>query len=203
MWAKIQQTKRRRNRGFTIVELLIVMVLIGILAAIVVVAFSGVQQRAQNADRMHEGKSVMKLFAAYNALNSRYPDQPEGGYCPGLGYPAGHDGQPRCRDFTSPSGASGVSGWNFLESDNASLLTALRTVGTIPQKTKVPVTGTDGQQFVGPYIQFNNYNATPDIEQRQLYIFLQGQSESCPSDMEETSWSQTNTIGVTQCRYNF
>jgi len=38
-----------RQKGFTIVELLIVIVVIGILAAIVIVAYSGVQARAQKA----------------------------------------------------------------------------------------------------------------------------------------------------------
>lgn len=41
----------RRRQGFTIVELLIVIVVIGILAAITVVAYNGVQTRAQEAKR--------------------------------------------------------------------------------------------------------------------------------------------------------
>lgn len=40
-----------RQAGFTIVELLIVIVVIGILAAITVVAYNGVQERAQEAKR--------------------------------------------------------------------------------------------------------------------------------------------------------
>lgn len=40
---------RDRSKGFTIVELLIVIVVIGILAAITIVAFNGVQTRAQNS----------------------------------------------------------------------------------------------------------------------------------------------------------
>ncbi|RYF28607.1 MAG: prepilin-type N-terminal cleavage/methylation domain-containing protein, partial [Chloroflexi bacterium] len=37
------------NRGFTIVELLIVIVVIGILAAITIVAFNGIQNRGKAA----------------------------------------------------------------------------------------------------------------------------------------------------------
>ncbi len=40
MWAK--------HKGFTIVELLIVIVIIGILAAITIVAFNGAQQRGRD-----------------------------------------------------------------------------------------------------------------------------------------------------------
>lgn len=47
----------RKQNGFTIVELLIVIVVIGILAAIVIVAFNGVQTRAQNAQKATEMKA--------------------------------------------------------------------------------------------------------------------------------------------------
>ena len=39
----------KASRGFTIVELLIVIVVIGILASIVIVAFNGIQERARIA----------------------------------------------------------------------------------------------------------------------------------------------------------
>ncbi|MDN5275377.1 MAG: Fimbrial protein [Candidatus Saccharibacteria bacterium] len=41
MWAK------QTSKGFTIVELLIVIVVIGILAAITIVAYNGIQNRAK------------------------------------------------------------------------------------------------------------------------------------------------------------
>ena len=47
-----------RQRGFTIVELLIVIVVIGILAAITVVAFNGVQRKARDTDRKSDVASL-------------------------------------------------------------------------------------------------------------------------------------------------
>lgn len=44
----MQFSKKQKQNGFTIVELLIVIVVIGILAAITIVAFNGVQRRAHN-----------------------------------------------------------------------------------------------------------------------------------------------------------
>jgi prepilin-type N-terminal cleavage/methylation domain-containing protein len=60
-------------RGFTIVELLIVIVVIGILAAIVIVAYNGVQERARNAAILSDIRQVQKYIEAYNAVNGSYP----------------------------------------------------------------------------------------------------------------------------------
>lgn len=53
------------KKGFTIVELLIVIVVIGILAAITVVAFNGIQSRANNNAKITAVKNYMKLIAGY------------------------------------------------------------------------------------------------------------------------------------------
>lgn len=53
-------TPFQRKSGFTIVELLIVVVVIAILAAITVVAYNGVQQRAKAAVREGEFSSAVK-----------------------------------------------------------------------------------------------------------------------------------------------
>lgn len=62
-----------KKSGFTIVELLIVIVVIGILAAITIVAYNGVQQRARDTQRISDIKTIQKGLMAYKALNSVYP----------------------------------------------------------------------------------------------------------------------------------
>lgn len=59
--------------GFTIVELLIVIVVIGILAAIVIVAYNGVQARARDARRLADIQTVNKALQLYYIDNGSYP----------------------------------------------------------------------------------------------------------------------------------
>lgn len=54
----------RRNHGFTIVELLIVVVVIGILAAIVTVAYTGIQDRANSSKRDADMAQYYKAILA-------------------------------------------------------------------------------------------------------------------------------------------
>jgi general secretion pathway protein G len=63
----------KKDRGFTIVELLIVIVVIGILAAIVIVAYNGVQNRAKTQSGQAAASNVLKKVEAYNAAVGSYP----------------------------------------------------------------------------------------------------------------------------------
>ena len=71
----LQQLKnlRKRESGFTIVELLIVIVVIGILAAITIVSYNGITAKANAATARSNAESVQKVAEAYNADNSVYP----------------------------------------------------------------------------------------------------------------------------------
>lgn len=61
------------QRGFTIVELLIVIVVISILTAITVVAYNGVQNRARTVAAQSAAATVTKKAEAYNAEEGSYP----------------------------------------------------------------------------------------------------------------------------------
>lgn len=62
-----------KQKGFTIVELLIVIVVIGILAAITIVAFNGVQGRAHDSTVQSNVNSFGKALMAYQVDNPTPP----------------------------------------------------------------------------------------------------------------------------------
>ena len=64
---------KKQQPGFTIVELLIVIVLIGILAAITIVAFNGIQSRASFAAYKSDIDALNKAVNLYYADNGAYP----------------------------------------------------------------------------------------------------------------------------------
>ncbi len=66
-------TLQRKQSGFTIVELLIVIVVIGILAALVITTFTGIQQRARNTERETDIKAIHGQVEAYYAQRGNYP----------------------------------------------------------------------------------------------------------------------------------
>lgn len=65
--------KNRRQSGFTIVELLIVIVVIGILAALVITTYSGIQAKARNSKRQTDIQSLQTQLEAYFAQAGHYP----------------------------------------------------------------------------------------------------------------------------------
>ncbi|MFZ2835802.1 MAG: prepilin-type N-terminal cleavage/methylation domain-containing protein [Candidatus Saccharimonadales bacterium] len=77
--------------GFTIVELLIVIVIIGILAAITIVAYNGIQNRARNQSMVSAASQIYKGISQYVLDNGAYPTSSNVS-CVGSGYPVDSTG---------------------------------------------------------------------------------------------------------------
>lgn len=74
MYSQLFGTRPAHGKGFTIVELLMVIVVIAILAAISVVAYTGIQQRARDADRRSDISILQKKLAIYYTEHNAYPN---------------------------------------------------------------------------------------------------------------------------------
>ncbi len=64
---------KTKQQGFTIVELLIVIVVIGILALLVITTFTGIQKKARDTERTTDIKAIHSQLEAYYAQKSAYP----------------------------------------------------------------------------------------------------------------------------------
>lgn len=65
--------KKSGGQGFTIVELLIVVVIIGILASLILVTYSGLVKQTYTNRSKSELASIAKAVLVYSAFNGRYP----------------------------------------------------------------------------------------------------------------------------------
>lgn len=73
-WPLLNYTIRKKaSSGFTIVELIIVVVVIGILAAITIVSYNGIQQRARDVSLRNEMTRLRDHVEIYHSRHGNYP----------------------------------------------------------------------------------------------------------------------------------
>lgn len=102
--------KSSHSRGFTVVELLIVIVVIAILAAISIVAYTGVQHRAHDARRVADMKAIVKALELYKLEHSTYPPVVHSGLGAQAGWEASARESPGQFLHQLASGSFGLAG---------------------------------------------------------------------------------------------
>jgi prepilin-type N-terminal cleavage/methylation domain-containing protein len=81
---------RKAHRGFTIVELAIVIIVISIIAMITIATYRGVQDRAKNAQTISAANQWLKALEIYKVRNGGFPTVPS---CLGANYNYNSDGK--------------------------------------------------------------------------------------------------------------
>lgn len=165
----------KKQTGFTIVELLIVIVIIGILAAITVVAYNGIQQRAGNAQRIAAAKDWIRAIQSYATINQKYPHV-AGVYC---------IGESNITDFdTNSDGDCGVS--NNIKHDYTGYTSTFNTnvktiVSKLPEFPGKPIQLTSSLKGMGLLWRSEILDPTgeniPNVP--TLIYFLEGANQDC------------------------
>jgi prepilin-type N-terminal cleavage/methylation domain-containing protein len=156
--------KKQTASGFTIVELLIVIVVIGILAAITVVAYSGIQQRSKNVNRIAAARQALGAVNAYIAANGTYPLATGTGRCLSDNFPGDI-----CWGVDSATPAVKTT----------SLNTDLKTIASLPSISYAPV-DMGYWRGIGPVY---HYRAARTVDGRLnevvIVYFLDGLNQDC------------------------
>lgn len=73
---------RADSRGFTLVEIMVVVVIVGLLAALAIPAFQRVQRASQNARAVSDFRVFAQAFEIYNTQNGGWPPNAGAGAVP-------------------------------------------------------------------------------------------------------------------------
>lgn len=204
--------KTGAQKGFTIVELLIVIVVIAILAAITVVSYNGISERARNTARLaavKQAEQAVQIAIASNSPNAVWLslNSLSGGgrnACIGNGHPDSYSGTPYCGRYLAQAPyAKESTGFNTLLKDSGSL----PNMGTYQQ-----VKSSDGDVVTGPFLE----DMEVDGKNRLAIEFnLEGEGEACSTGplvyggdgartltkpSSGSAYSSTGS-GVTECRF--
>jgi len=172
--------KYKKQKGFTIVELLIVIVVIGILAAITIVAYNGVQQRAYNTKVVAGANAYLKAFYEYKAVKGSYPTATG---CLGANYPNNS-----CWAGNSDGTSSGLVVNSVLDNSLSEFIKNKPDVGTDLQNIVI-VNQFRGGAFY--YATGTAYATSAPL----LGYYLKGNNADCSMKVSQ----QTNEGPLTQC----
>jgi prepilin-type N-terminal cleavage/methylation domain-containing protein len=141
------------QQGFTLVEILIVIVTIAILATTTVAAYSGMQGRARDSQRVNDMDSIVKALEMYKTLTGSYP---------------------------APSGTNTISGWEVSSINPSQFLSSLKTAGVVSAIPVDPINNstTNLKGFLYKYYRYNAGTNGCDSSRGAYYVLAAGSAET-------------------------
>ena len=174
----------QKQTGFTIVELLIVIVVIGILAAIAIVAYNGVQARAENPKTINSVGAYARAIRSYATINDTYPI---------FAYPCLGPSTADCANVTDSTGAcSGAGASGYV----AGFDSAVKTVTPSLPAPSTQSMNCGGRQYMGAW--YNSGSGTS----ASITYYLKG-NVACVAGSGLVLANRVQLDDTTACYVNF
>jgi prepilin-type N-terminal cleavage/methylation domain-containing protein len=174
---------KHKRQGFTIVEIIIVIVVIAILASIVLIAYQGIQQRAENSKTTTAAAGYARALLSYAQSNSIYP--PSSSNCMA-------DSNTTCSMVSGGPACFGLG----LANASATLDTEVKTILDAPPKVS------DQTMKCGTAVYQGGFLNTPNSKNMNMYVYFKGDI-TCPSLTGLGAPGKAQQDEVTRCVYSF
>jgi prepilin-type N-terminal cleavage/methylation domain-containing protein len=200
--------KQLTNHGFTIVELLVVIVVIGILAAITIVSYTGLSSKATVASLQSDLSSAKKQLGLYYVDHSAYPDSIDNSTnCPVL---SGVTDNKYClkpstgNTFTyAPTSASNSQSFSLFASKNGTIYSISNNSSPISAYATGGIVTTDGSYRIHTFTTSGTLTVTTPVTADVLVVGGGGGGSSGGggaggflSGTETLSGNMTVTVGI-------
>mgnify|MGYP000258126126 CR=1 FL=1 len=143
---------RELRRGFTLVEIMIVVVIIGLLAALAIPAFQRVQRASQNARVINDFRVFAQAFEIYNAENGTWPANVGPGVVPSS--PVSMASDFKVASWQAVTAIGGRWNWdNFLSSNSEAGISISGYICDDAQLAEIDAKMDDGDLTTGNFVQ--------------------------------------------------
>jgi prepilin-type N-terminal cleavage/methylation domain-containing protein len=149
------------QHGFTIVELLITIVIVAILASLTVTAYSGMQQRGRDSQRVNDMNVIVKALEMYKIQAGTYP---------------------------ATGSTNTISGWEVSSINPDQFLSSIKTTG-ITSTIPVDPTNNSTSSLSGFLYRYYRYTAGTngcDVARGDYYILVIGKAESASGQLSSS-----------------
>lgn len=178
-------TKHKQSKGFTIIELLVVISIISLLSATVIAAMSTARMKARNSKVVQQVAQYQKAFAQYYNQHGYYPDSGAAigtRVCLGNGY--------------AYNGVSGTCAFLGSTNESPTLTTELNTFMPVQPPVNTTIVRFNGNDFEGAaYVCGAALGAGCGVNSgTQIQWVLEGNVPCGPSKNSPTISSEGNTL---------